>query len=95
MFVLAALLSSCSWPSGHAEKAQAFVDSLSTRRSSLEALEGEPDELIASIESTYADGAAESEGLEALHALQGEMSDPVCAIPIIGLPDCNSSSVRP
>jgi len=57
-----------------AHKAQAFVDSLNDRRSALDALTGEPDELIASIKSTYQEGHPEKEGLASLSSLQEELA---------------------
>jgi len=57
-----------------AERAQEFVDSLGARKSAIDALTGEPADLIASIRSAYDDGKPEQERLASLTALQNELA---------------------
>jgi len=58
-----------------AAAAQAFVDSLAARRKEIDDLnvEPDPDALIAKVQTTYAEGAPEQQGLDALSALTKEM----------------------
>eukprot|EP01104_Vermistella_antarctica_P012828 TRINITY_DN3785_c0_g1_i1.p1 TRINITY_DN3785_c0_g1~~TRINITY_DN3785_c0_g1_i1.p1 ORF type:complete len:1558 (-),score=732.09 TRINITY_DN3785_c0_g1_i1:173-4762(-) len=57
-----------------AEKAQQFVDSVDGRRDSINALEGEPQPLIAAINDSYQNGAPEDQSLAAISALATEMA---------------------
>merc|ERR1712137_746932 len=56
-----------------AGQAQAFVDHLDSRTKEIDALSGEPKELIESIKSSYDDGKPEQEKLAALSSMQEEM----------------------
>jgi len=54
--------------------AEAFVAHLEARQTAVQALEGEPEALIASVQAEYGEGAAEQEKLAALAGLQEEMA---------------------
>jgi hypothetical protein len=56
-----------------AQRAQQFVDAVAARSASLNALSGEPDELIAAVQSAFADGASERAQLAELQTLAGEL----------------------
>eukprot|EP01104_Vermistella_antarctica_P019844 TRINITY_DN805_c0_g1_i1.p1 TRINITY_DN805_c0_g1~~TRINITY_DN805_c0_g1_i1.p1 ORF type:complete len:2712 (-),score=1016.99 TRINITY_DN805_c0_g1_i1:134-8269(-) len=57
-----------------AATAQEFVDSLAARQSAISSLEGEPEPLIAAIESEYNSGAPENEKLATLAELQDDLN---------------------
>jgi len=58
-----------------AAEADAFVSSLDARRSEIEGLQGEPQQLIAAIHAAYAEGAPEHQKLASLTAKQEELSN--------------------